>query len=150
MEASIFENFETMTGLEFIQSLIGEEPHAPMHVTFGIRVLAARDGYAELAGMPSEKFYNPMRRVHGGFAATLIDSALGSAVMTKLGKGVGVGTIELKVSYVGRIDVAVGEVVCRASVLHAGRTMLTAEARIEDQSKKLYAHGTGTFLVYPK
>jgi uncharacterized protein (TIGR00369 family) len=150
MNNDVFERFENLTGLEFIRSLAGDLPQVPMHETFGIRVVSADEGIVELVGAPSEKFYNPMRRLHGGFAATLIDSALGAAVMTKLGKGIGCGTVDLKVSYVKRIDVNVGELVCRANVLHAGRTMFTAEAKLVDREEKLYAHGTGTFLVYAK
>jgi acyl-coenzyme A thioesterase PaaI-like protein len=70
--------------------------------------------------------------------------------MTKLGKGVGYGTVELKVNFVRKIDLETGPLLLPANVLHAGRTMLTAECKVADAAGLLYAHGSGTFLVYPK
>lgn len=142
--------FEQLTGLEFLRQMIARKDASPMGSTMNLRVVEAGDGFARVVGIPDERFYNTMRRIHGGFAASLIDTGLGCAVMSKLGKGVGYGTIELKVNYVRKIDVATGPVVCTAHVLHAGRTMFTAEAKVADAAGKLYAHGSGTFLVYPK
>ena len=88
--------------------------------------------------------------MHGGFAATAIDTALGSAVMTKLAADTGFGTIELKVNYVRKIDAQTGLLTCRGTVIHAGRTMLTADAKLADAKGVLYAHGSGSFMVYPK
>jgi acyl-CoA thioesterase len=124
--------------------------HAPMHRHMNQRVLSAADGVSVIEAIPDAKFYNPMNRVHGGFAAALIDTALGVAVYSKLPEGTQYGTIDLNVKYVRRIDVESGPLLATAKVAHAGRTMLTAEARIEDKAGKLYAHGSGTFLVYPK
>ncbi len=70
-------------------------------------------------------------------------------MQTKLAAGVGYGTIELKVNYVRKIDASVGRLLCTGIVIHAGRTMFTAEAKVVDENGKLYAHGSGTFLVYP-
>jgi uncharacterized protein (TIGR00369 family) len=80
----------------------------------------------------------------------LIDTALGSAVLSKLPKATGVGTVQLSVNFVRKIDIATGLIYATAHVLHAGRTMLTAECKVADQAGVLYAHGTGTFMVYPK
>ncbi len=123
--------------------------HSNMVKTLGLWLIDAGDGTATLGGLASEPFYNPQQRAHGGFAATLIDSAMGCAVFTRLSEEVGYGTIELKVNYVRKLDESVGPVTCIGKVIHAGRTMFTAEARLEDQDGKLYAHGSGTFLVYP-
>jgi uncharacterized protein (TIGR00369 family) len=120
-----------------------------MAETMGMRLIALGDGTATFEAMPSPKFYNPQMRVHGGYAATLIDSAMGCAVQTKLPPNTGYGTIELKVNYVRKIDAATGRLLCTGHVLHAGRTMFTADAKLTDESGKLYAHGSGTFLVYP-
>lgn len=147
---NIYEQWENLTGLEFLRAMMAGSDASSMGNTMNQRVVEAGDGYAVVEGIPEEKFYNTMRRIHGGFAATLLDTALGCAVMSKLGKGVGYGTIELKVNYVRKIDVSTGPVMCRAQVLHAGRTMLTAEAKVADGAGVLYAHGSGTFLVYPK
>jgi uncharacterized protein (TIGR00369 family) len=120
-----------------------------MHELFGIEVTEVSDGRCEINAKPSAAFYNHQGRVHGGFLATVIDSALGVAVQTKLAGGTGYGTIELKVNYVRKLEASAGLVVARAEVVHAGRTMLTAEARVAGPDGKLYAHGSGTFLVYP-
>jgi uncharacterized protein (TIGR00369 family) len=150
MTNNIYDQWQSLTGLEFLQAMIASDDASPMGHILNQRVIEAGDGYAVVQGVPEEKFYNTMRRVHGGFAATLLDTALGCAVMSKLGKAVGYGTIELKVNYVRKIEVASGPLNCRANVLHAGRTMLTAEAKVADAKGVLYAHGSGTFLVYPK
>ncbi len=140
---------EGLSGLDYLKRLIDGWHGSPMAETMNMRLIAASEGSATFEGIPSPKYYNPQQRVHGGYAATLIDSALGCAVQTKLPAGIGYGTIELKVNYVRKIDVEVGRLLCTANVIHAGRTMFTAEARIVDDNGKLYAHGSGTFLVYP-
>jgi acyl-CoA thioesterase len=132
-----------------LQRLIANWHHSHMAQTMGMRLVAAADGTATIEAVAAEKFYNPQLRAHGGFAATIIDSALGCAVFTKLPMEVGYGTIELKVNYVGKLDASVGVITCVGKVIHAGRTMMTAEARLTGPTGKLYAHGSGTFLVYP-
>jgi uncharacterized protein (TIGR00369 family) len=143
-------DFQALTGLEFVQKMITHGDRSPMAGLLNMRVIAASDGFSQIEAVPSEKFYNPMMRVHGGFAATLIDSALGTAVLTKMPKGTGLGTVSLNVSFVRKIEVATGPVIATGTVLHVGRTMLTAECKVADRAGVLYAHGTGTFLVYPK
>lgn len=137
------------SGLEHLKSLIDDWHPSPMASNMGFRLVAASDGQATVEAHPSPKFYNPQMRMHGGYAAALIDTALGCAVQTKLSAETGYGTIELKVNYVGKIDEATGRLICTGNVIHAGRTLFTAEARIADEKGKLYAHGSGTFLVYP-
>jgi uncharacterized protein (TIGR00369 family) len=126
------------------------EGRAPMLSLLNQRVVSGIDGSSVVEATPDEKFYNPMGRVHGGFAAALLDTAMGVAVSSKLPQGTQYGTVDLNVKYVRRIDVASGVLVAKGQVVHAGCTMLTVEARIEDSVGKLYAHGSGTFLVYPK
>ncbi len=137
------------SGLDYLRRQLAEWHGSAMARTMDMRLIAVDDGTATFEAFPSEKFYNPQMRVHGGYAATLLDSALGCAVQTKLPGGIGYGTIELKVNYVRKIDASVGRLLCTGHVIHAGRTMLTAEARVVDETGKLYAHGSGTFLVYP-
>ncbi len=147
---AVNEDFKALTGLEFLRKTMQSKNQSPMAHLMNLRVITAQDGMAQIQGEPSEKFYNPMMRVHGGFIATLIDSALGCAVLTKMSAGVGVGTVSLSVNFVRKIEVATGSLVATGTVLHAGRTMLTAECKVADAAGVLYAHGTGTFLVYPK
>jgi uncharacterized protein (TIGR00369 family) len=137
------------SGLDYLKQRIGDWHGSAMAETMNMRLIDAGDGSATFEAFPSAKFYNPQMRLHGGYAATLIDSALGCAVQTKLPVNVGYGTIELKVNYVRKIDESNGRLVCVGKVIHAGRTMFTAEARIVDAKGKLCAHGSGTFLVFP-
>jgi uncharacterized protein (TIGR00369 family) len=86
--------------------------------------------------------------VHGGLAATLLDSALGCAVQTVLPPGSTYTTLELKVNFVRPITIETGRLTCRAEVIHAGRRVGTAEDRLEDASGRLYAHGTTTCMIF--
>lgn len=137
------------SGLEYLRGLLADWHGSAMANNMGFKLIAVSDGSATFEAYPPPKFYNPQMRMHGGYAATLIDSALGCAVQTRLPAEIGYGTIELKVNYVRKIDAATGRILCTGNVIHAGRTMFTADAKILDESGKLYAHGSGTFLVYP-
>lgn len=137
------------SGLQYLKHLIDDWHGTAMAETMNMRLIAVEEGTATFEAHPTPKYYNPQQRLHGGYAATLIDSALGCAVQTRLPAGIGYGTIELKVNYVRKIDAGVGRLLATGTVIHAGRTMFTAEARVTDASGKLYAHGSGTFLVYP-
>jgi uncharacterized protein (TIGR00369 family) len=138
-----------LPGNYHLERLIANWHNSHMAQTMGLRLVAAAEGTATIEAVAEEKFYNPQMRAHGGFAATLIDSAMGCAVFTKLPVDMGYGTIELKVSYVGKLDASAGVVSCTGTVIHAGRTLFTAEARLTGRNGKLFAHGSGTFLVYP-
>ena len=138
-----------LSGLDYLRQRIDDWHGSAMAETMSMKLIAVSDGQATFEAFPSPRYYNPQIRVHGGYAATLIDSALGCAVQTRLPAGIGYGTIELKVNFVRKIDESVGRLLCTGTVLHAGRTMFTAEARVVDEKGKLYAHGSGTFLVYP-
>ncbi|WP_373502996.1 PaaI family thioesterase [Aestuariivirga sp.] len=137
------------SGLDYLRQRINDWHGSAMAETMNMRLIAVADGTATFEAFPSPKFYNPQQRVHGGYAATLIDSALGCAVQTRLPAGIGYGTIELKVNYVRKLDASVKRLLCTGTVIHGGRTMFTAEAKLFDENNKLYAHGSGTFLVYP-
>jgi uncharacterized protein (TIGR00369 family) len=137
------------SGLEYLKGRIADWHGSAMAETMNMRLIAVDDGTATFEGFPSPRYYNPQMRMHGGYAATMIDSATGCAVQTKLPAGIGYGTIELKVNYVRKIVAETGRLLCTGTVIHTGRTMFTAEARIVDEAGKLYAHGSGTFLVYP-
>lgn len=138
------------TGLDYLRGLISDWRGSAMAETMNMRLIAADDGSATFEATPTPAYFNPQMRVHGGYAATLIDSAMGCAVQTKLAANTGYGTIELKVNYVRKIDGKTGRLICKGSIIHAGRTLFTAEARVVDAEGKLYAHGSGTFMVYPK
>jgi uncharacterized protein (TIGR00369 family) len=147
---AVFDDFQNMTGLEFLRKQMDGVEKSPMATLLGLTIVDATDGMVKVQAVPTAEYYNPMMRIHGGFIATLIDTALGSATLSKLPEGTGVGTVVLSVNYVRKITIETGPIIATAKVLHAGRTMLTAEAKVEDANGVLYAHGTGTFLVYPK
>lgn len=144
------EAFSNHTGLEYLQAVVADGSNYPFGKLLNINVIAAGDGTSVLTAKLSHQFYNPMFRIHGGYLATVMDSSLGSAVLTKLPQGSGAGTVNLNVSYVRKVDMDSGLLTARAKVLHAGRSMLTATAEITDAHGKLCVHGTGTFLIYVK
>ncbi|MGE3876754.1 MAG: PaaI family thioesterase [Parvibaculaceae bacterium] len=121
---------------------------SPLNELLDMRLVSLGDGEAVFEAMPARKFYNPQQRTHGGYAATLLDSAMGCAIFSRLGKNANFGTIELKVNYVRGIFAETGRLTCTGKVIHFGRRIQTAEARIVDAAGKLYAHGSGTFMVY--
>jgi uncharacterized protein (TIGR00369 family) len=121
---------------------------SPFNHLLDSRLVSLADGSAVFEADPSRKFYNPQGRCHGGFAAALLDSAMGCAILSKLGRTANFGTIELKVNFVRAIEEETGILTCTGSVIHAGRRIQTAEARITDAGGKLYAHGSGTFMLY--
>ena len=142
--------FSGHTGLEYLQAVIADGTNYPFGTLLNINVVAVGDGTSVLTAKLSYQFYNPMFRVHGGYLATLMDSSLGSAVLTKLPQGSGAGTVNLNVSYVRKVDMDSGLLTARAKVQHSGRSMLTASSEITDANGKLCGHGTGTFLIYQK
>jgi uncharacterized protein (TIGR00369 family) len=138
-----------MTGLEFIRAVFdGRLPAPPIAETMGFAGASAEEGKATFTAIPGEHLYNPIGVVHGGFAMTLLDSALGCAVQTTLAVGEVYTSLETKVNFVRPITLATGRVTCEATVVHRGATIATAEGRlIAEQSGKLLAHGTTTCLV---
>ncbi len=142
--------FASHTGLEYLRAVIADGTNYPFGTLLNINLIEAGDGTAVLTAKLSYQFFNPMLRVHGGYLATLMDSSLGSAVLTKLPQGAGAGTVNLNVSYVRKVDMESGLLTARATVLHSGRSMLSATAEITDAQGKLCVHGTGTFLIYMK
>jgi uncharacterized protein (TIGR00369 family) len=140
---------EAESGLDYLKHHLKDWHGSAMARTMNMRLIAVSDGSATFEAFPGPQYYNPQMRLHGGYAATLIDSATGCAVQTKLPARIGYGTIELKINYVRKIDESTGRLLCTGNVIHAGRTLLTAEAKVTDENGKLYAHGSGTFLVYP-
>jgi uncharacterized protein (TIGR00369 family) len=114
----------------------------------GFDLVEAEEGRAVFAGRAEEFHYNPIGVVHGGLAATLLDSAMGCAVQTTCPAGVVYTTLEIKVNYVRPITLGAGELRCEGMVLYRGRRQSTAEGRLVEQaSGRLLAHGTTTCLV---
>ena len=138
----------TMSGLEYLRSAItGEIPFAPIGVLMNMQGAEIEEGRVVFVAEPAEYHYNPIGVVHGGFAATLLDSALGCAVHTMLPAGTAYTTLEIKVNYLRPLTSQTGKVYCEGKVIHMGGRIATAEARLTDESGKLYAHGTTTCII---
>ncbi|HYK21942.1 MAG TPA: PaaI family thioesterase, partial [Pyrinomonadaceae bacterium] len=137
-----------LSGLELLQKVVaGELPRPPIADLMNFDLVEVSDGFAVFTVEPAEYHYNPIGVVHGGLAATLLDSAMGCAVHTTLPRGVVYTTLEVKVNFVRALTMQTGLVRCEAKVIHTGARTATAEARLIDTSGKLYAHGTTTCLV---
>jgi len=137
------------TGLETLQAMLrGELPYPPMARTLSFQLLEAEAGRALFQGQPGSEHLNPMGGVHGGWYATLLDSALGCAVHSMMPPGRGYTTAELGVNLVKAIGRNVQRVRAEGKVLHCGRQLATAEARLFGPDGTLYAHATTTCLVF--
>jgi uncharacterized protein (TIGR00369 family) len=138
-----------LTGLDYMRALIaGEIPPPPIAVTMNFTPVEVEDGHAVFEGHPREEHYNPIGVVHGGYASTLLDSALGCAVHTTLPLGSAYTTLSLEVKMVRPITRDTGAVRAVADVIHRGRRQQTAEAKLYAvDSGKLLAHGTSTCMI---
>ena len=138
----------SMRGIDYLRKIAaGEIPAPPISRLMGFSVVEAGDGRAVFEATPGEEHYNPIGVVHGGLAATLLDSAMGVAVHATLGPGDGYTTLEIKVNFVRPMTRDTGTVRATAEVVHVGRRTATAEGRLEDASGRLLAHGTATCLI---
>jgi uncharacterized protein (TIGR00369 family) len=137
------------TGLEIMQSLLrGELPAPPISDTLDFALIEVDYGRAVFQGRPLERHYNPLGTVHGGWFATLLDSALGCAVHTAMPAGKSYTTLELKVNMLRALTKKVELVRAEGHTIHVGGQVATAEARLVDAAGKLYAHATTTCLVF--
>ena len=137
-----------LSGLEYFRRMItGEFPLPPMLALLGIRLVEVDEGRVVFAAETEERFYNGTGVAHGGFAATLLDSALGCAINTLMPPGKRFTTLELKVNLTRPLTREVGPLRCEAKVVHVGGRTATSEGRITDRNGKLYAHGTTTCIV---
>lgn len=137
-----------LDGLEFFERVMsGEFASAPMATLLGLRITEVARGRIVIAGTATEQFYNGLGIAHGGFAATMLDTALGCAINTMQPAGRVFTTLELKVNYTRPLTRESGELRCEATVLHAGSRTATAEGRILDAHGRLCAHATTTCIV---
>ncbi len=137
------------TGLEIMQGLLrGELPYAPIARTLDFVLLEVDEGRAVFQGTPGPAHLNPMGTIHGGWYATLLDSALGCAVNTMMPVGRGYTTAELSVNLVRAIGARAPRVRAEGKVVHCGRQLATAEGRLYGPDGTLYAHATTTCLVF--
>ncbi|MEW5852065.1 MAG: PaaI family thioesterase [Myxococcota bacterium] len=136
-------------GREILEAMMsGELPYPPMNETMNMTLLEVDNGRAVFQGIPLPQHYNPLGTVHGGWFATLLDSALGCAVQTTLPAGRSYTTAELSMNIVRPASHKTGPLRAVGKVVHGGRQLATAEARVEDEQGKLYAHATTTCFVF--
>ncbi|KAF0230904.1 MAG: thioesterase superfamily [Beijerinckiaceae bacterium] len=146
------EIYETMTGLDALRAMIaGALPKPPIARTLNFALTEVDNGRAVFAGEPTADVLNPLGSVHGGWAAAILDSALGCAVHTTLNLGEKYTTVEMKVNYLRPIFPGKpGRLICEGKVINRGRTLALSEARLVDLEGRLYAHASETCMIFPK
>src|SRR5207244_7790738 len=132
-----------MSGLEYMRKLVaGELEASPMARLLNIRIVDVEEGRVVVTAEPTPEFENGLRIAHGGFAATLLDTALGCAVNSVMPAGKVFTTLEMKINFTHAVTRDAGTLTGTAHVVHAGRRTATAEGRIVDDRGKLYAHAS--------
>jgi uncharacterized protein (TIGR00369 family) len=139
-----------LTGLEQLRRLIAMGGRPPIGETLDFVLVDAGEGFAAFEAMPSLRAYNPLGTVHGGYAATLLDSACGCAAHSRLTPTQGYTTLELKVAYHKAITQETGRLRAEGRVLSIGRRAAFTEATLKDADGKLYASATSTLLVFER
>lgn len=136
-----------LSGLEQLQAMIAADAQPSIGRTLDFSLVEVGDGLAIFEGTPDERTYNPMGTVHGGYAATLLDSACGIATHSKLAPGQGYTTLELKVAYHRAMTAKMGQVRAVGMVTTFGRRVAFAEAKLTDQKGRILASASSTLLI---
>jgi len=140
---------KTLTGVEYMRRVAaGDMPGAPMVLLLGMRLTDVAEGRVTLTAELQPEFENGLGIAHGGFAATMLDTALSCAVNTVMPAGKIFTTLEMKINYIRPVTRQSGTVTCTGTVVHAGAKTATAEGRITGPDGKLYAHGTVTCILF--
>ena len=143
------DQFRERSGVDFLQGIgRGEIPPPPIGELLGFLPIECEPGRVVFQGTPGPQHYNPLGTVHGGYAATLLDSCLGCAIHSMLPAGKGYTTLELKVNFIRALTSSVGPVRGEGKVFSLGAQVGIAEGRLTDSSGKLYAFATTTCLVF--
>jgi uncharacterized protein (TIGR00369 family) len=139
----------SLSGIEFLQAMFdGEIPPPPILKLFGVRSGTVAPGLVTMDLPIGEYLYNPIGSVHGGAAATLLDTVMGCAVHSLLKQGQSYATLEIKISYLRPITDALDHVIAEGRIVNAGRRAAFAEGKIIDASGKLYATGSTTCAIW--
>jgi uncharacterized protein (TIGR00369 family) len=146
----IKDNTAGLTGLEQLRAMMAAGTPAPIGETMGFTLIEIEEGLAVFAGQPGRSVYNPIGSVHGGYAATLLDSACGCAVHSRLTADQGYTTLELKVAYHRPLSDLSGTVRAEGRLLSFGRRAAFAEAKLFDEQGRLCASATSTLLVFDR
>lgn len=139
-----------LSGLEFMRGILeGQFPPAPITAALKFELTEVEHGCAVFEGEPEFAYYNPIGSVHGGYAATLLDSCMGCAVHTVLPAGQAYTTLEFKINFVRAMTDQTGRVRAEGRVIHPGNRAATAEGKLYDARGKLLAHATTTCMIFP-
>ena len=138
-----------MSGLEFVRGLVeGTLPLNTIAETLGYDIIEAENGRVVVVAEPKNSHLNPAGTVHGGLAATMLDSCMGLAIHSTLEKGVGSTTLEFKISFVRPITPETGLIKAEGTVINRGRRVGTADGRVTDSKGRVLVHGTTTCLIF--
>ena len=139
------------TGLEFLQRLVsGAIPGIPIGETLGFKLVEVEKGRVALDGNPDRRSYNLIGTVHGGWAASILDTALALSVLSTLDAEQTFTTVDIRVNYLRPLTEATGTVRAEGKVLQVGRRLAYSEAKLTDGAGKLVCHGTGSCLILPR
>jgi uncharacterized protein (TIGR00369 family) len=140
---------KTMSGIEILRAMIaGKVPTPPITEVVGFELTTVEPGFAVFSGKPGAHLYNPYGTVHGGYTATLLDSAMTCAVQSLVPLGFGVTTLEFKISFVRAFTDTTRIVRAEGRAINVGRRVGVAEGKLIDDEGRILAHGTTTCLVF--
>lgn len=138
-----------LSGFDFLTAIAtGELPQPPIAALMDFRLTKVESGKVVFEGTPGPQHYNPIGSVHGGFAATVLDSVMGCSVHSTLPAGTSYTTVELKVNFVRAITLETGGVRAESRIIHQGSRIATAEGQLYGADGRLLAHGTTTCLIF--
>jgi uncharacterized protein (TIGR00369 family) len=138
------------SGVEFLKGIsAGRYPMPPMAAVIPVAPVEVEVGRVVFRSVPDERFYNPIGSVHGGYASTLLDTAMGCAVHSTLAAGEGYTSLEIKIAFHKPITRDTGELRVEGRILSRGARVGSAEGRLTDVKGDLVASGTTTCLIFP-
>jgi len=139
------------SGLDYLERIVrGDLPNVPIGDTLGFRLSEAERGRVVLTGAPDRSAYNLIGTVHGGWAASILDTALALSVLTTLDAEQSFTTVDIRINYLRPLTVETGPVTATGRVLQSGRRLAYSEAHLTDAAGKLICHGTGSCLILPR
>jgi len=137
-----------LTGLEFLTMMTnGTIPNPSISETMGIKTGEVKKGYIKLIAKADKRHINPLGGVHGGFAATILDSVTGCAIHTMLEAGIGYGTVDLNIKMLRAVPLET-ELIAEGNVIHISKRIGVSEGTLKDSGGKIYAHATATCIIY--
>lgn len=138
------------SGLAFLHGMVaGRHPMPPFCDTMNMTGMEAEEGVVTFIGSPTERYFNPLGTIHGGWTAGILDSAMACAVHSTLKPQFGYTTVEMKINYVRPVMPSSGPCRCEGRVIHRGAQIATSEGRLLDAKGRLLAHGSETCLIFP-